>query len=141
MKTIPISSTLYECELWHSMSYSDIQKVEKLWKLCGKKSQHLYSRTRTYMVFSLLCWYNIQCVIDKRKIAKRKIAVLQRLCKMPTNCVTNQIFTYRLNLFKTSQCTRQKGFIPNTFKILKKCGLTVYRHSYLTTSTFPEQST
>ena len=68
MKTIPMSSALYGCELWHSMSSTDIQNVEKLWKLCAKKSQHLPSRTRTYMVLSLL-GFSLS-LLGQRKIDK-----------------------------------------------------------------------
>ena len=73
------------------------------------------------MVFSLLGRYNIQCEIDNRKTN-----FLQKLCKMPTNCLTNQMFTYCLNCFKTVQCTRQKCFISDTFNILQTYGLTAY---------------
>ena len=39
---------------------------------------------------------------------------------MPTHCLTNQIFTYRLHLFKTSHCHRRTDFIPDTvFNLLE----------------------
>ena len=57
---------------------------------------------------------------------------------MPTDCLSKQIFTYRLNLLKTRQWIRQKGFISDTFNLLQTHGLIAYLQSYLAIANFPD---
>ena len=101
--------------------------------MCHKITAFALQNTYIYgfKTARLVQWYSIQCEIDKLELS-----FLQRLCKMPTNCLTKQIFTYRLNLFQTNKCTKQNDFVPDTFNLQQTYGLTAHIKSYLTTGKF-----
>ena len=47
---------LYEAELWHNMSVSDIYKLEKFIRLAAKSVQRFPTRTRTDTALGMLGW-------------------------------------------------------------------------------------
>ena len=110
-KSIAISSALYGCELWHSISAVDLLGIEKLWRLCAKRRQCLPTGTRTDMALGLLGWLPLEADIDKRKLS-----FLQTLCSMPSENLYKELFTFRLHLFISEQYKDQYGFLPEIFE-------------------------
>lgn len=59
---------------------------------------------------------------------------------MPTECLTKQLFLYRLNLYAVRDFNHQLEFIPDIFRIPTKYKLMKYITDQLKNSTFPSKS-
>ena len=131
---IPV--TLYGSELWNNLSNTDIVKLERFIRLAAKCIQHMPTYTRTDIALGLLGWYPIETQIDKRKLS-----FLQKLCVMPSNILSRQIFNLRLNLYALKGFKNQSGFIPDICIVLMKYKLFHYLSTYLASGTFPNKYT
>ena len=105
---ICVPTLLYGSELWFNLSNQNIDQLEIFYRFCAKVVQGFDKLTRTDMCLSMLGWYSIQAEIDKRKLG-----FLQKLCCMPNNLLSKQIFNTRLSMFVIRTDGKQKGYIPD----------------------------
>ena len=76
LKLIKLPNALFACELWNSVSASDMAKLESTHHMCLKHAQnHLPHLTRSDMVTGLLGFTSIQAHIDTLKLLLFTIAV------------------------------------------------------------------
>lgn len=70
-------------------------------------------------------------------IEQRKLTFLQKLCTIPPELLSRQMFDLRMNLFVLKGYKNQTEFIPDIWKIVQKYSLEEYLHTYLKSSVFP----
>jgi hypothetical protein len=110
--------------------------MEIFYRFCAKIIQGFGKITRTDICLSMLGWLPVQSEIDKRKLG-----FLQKLCSMPNNLLSKQIFNARLSMFVIRYDDIQKGYIPDIFKILKKYDTLQFIVKYIDSGTFPNKQT
>ena len=133
---ICIPTLLYGSELWFNLSNQNIEQMEIFHRFCAKIIQGFDKSTRTDMCLSMLGWLPVQSEIDKRKLG-----FLQKLCSMPNNLLSKQIFNARLSMFVIRYDDKQKGYIPDIFKILIKYDILQFIAKYIDSGIFPNKRT
>ena len=128
-------TALYGAELWHNMTRTDIEILEKFTRLAAKSIQKFPIRTRTDIALGMLGWLPMRA-----RIEQRKLMFLQKLCTMPSEILSRQIFDIRLNLFMLRGQTNQTGFIPDIWEILRRFELLEFVTTYVANSKFPSKS-
>ena len=131
---ICIPTLLYGSELWFNLSKQNIEQMEIFCRFCAKVMQGFDRSTRTDMCLSMLGWLPVQAEVDKRKLG-----FLQKLCSMPNDLLPKQVFNARLSMFIVRTDNKQKGYIPDIFKILKKYDMVHFIVNYIESSIFPSK--
>ena len=90
-RQVVIPSTLYGAELWCNLTNGQSEDLEKMQRFCLKVAQGLIRTTRSDMCHTLLGMPRISAFIDKSILL-----FLQRLCKLPENAISKQVFVRRL---------------------------------------------
>ena len=127
-------TVLYGAELWHSMTLSDMDKLERFTRLAAKSIQKFPMRTRTDIALGMLGWLPMRA-----RVEQRKLTFLQKLCTMPPETLARQIFDLRLNLFILRGYENQIGFIPDIWEIVTRYQLQDYITLYIRSSEFPSK--
>ena len=127
-------TVLYGAELWHSMTRTDIEMLEKFTRLAAKSIQQYPIRTRTDIALGMLGWLPMRA-----RVEQRKLMFLQKLCTMPPEILARKIFDLRLNLYMLRDQKHQTGFIPDIWEILRRYQLHEYVTTYITSSKFPSK--
>lgn len=78
----------------------------------------------------------IRLVAIEYYIDQQKLGFFKKLCGIPTDCLTKQLFLCRLKLYAVRDYNHQLRFIPDIFRSLTKCKLVNNSSDYLKNSTF-----
>ncbi len=116
---------LYGCEVWNSLSTQHINVIERAHRFCVKAMQSLHPGTRTDIALSVIGQKSLLCEIDRRKLI-----LLGQLCLLPTDCLANEVFVNRL-IHCVSNSARQRGFIPDIYRLLQKYTLLNYLDTFI----------
>ena len=125
-KTVVLPSVLFGCELWNNLSYSDLHRLNTFQHFVCKNALNLPKLCRSDICESFFDVLPIEAEIDTRKLL-----FLGRLCRLNSTALTKKIFMTRLYAFTYNLARTQRGFIPETIKLLQKYGLTDHLQSWL----------
>ncbi|OOZ37539.1 RNA-directed DNA polymerase, partial [Solemya elarraichensis gill symbiont] len=132
-KKIVLTSVLYGCEFWNSLSRNDLRSLEVFQHFVCKLFLRLPTRTRSDMCESILGVHRITAEIDKRKLL-----FLHKLIVLPLNSIPKHMFHLRLFSYIITQ--KGNGFIPDICDILSRYNLTQYLTSFMETNGFPTKN-
>jgi hypothetical protein len=133
-KTIVLSKALFGCELWCNINDSQILKLERVHRQCLKFMQSMPQSTRTDVALSCIGIFPVENEIDKRKLL-----FFGQLCQLDTNKKAKIVFVTRLIKFMNSP-RKQRGFIPDIYRIFGKYHLTSFLIDYVHSASFPSIS-
>ena len=128
---ICIPRALYGCELWSTLTFTDMQMIETTYRFCIKYFQGLPKRTRTAIALGAIGTSNAEAVIDKCKLL-----FLRRLCTAPLHSRIKSLFLKRLMHYKYNINSRKTGYINNIMRLLRKYSLTNFVEDYITDGIF-----
>jgi hypothetical protein len=130
-----LPKALYGCELWSSLSLSNITQLERSHRFCLKFIQNLPLYTNNDIALAACGVSSIETVIDYRKLQ-----FFGQLCRLPNRYVSKQMFVHRL--IKYFQDDNQTiGFIPDIYRIIMKYNLFYILDSFIKSATFPSKYT
>jgi hypothetical protein len=118
---VVLHTALYGCELWNNLKHADFQAFNKLQHFVTKDIQGMKISTRLDMCESMLGLYPIILEIDKRKLV-----FFGKLCKLDTDCLSKNIFLYRLYGLLQGDVKSLSGFLKDIYEILIKYNLIQY---------------
>ena len=84
----------------------------------------------------MLGWHPIEAYININKLR-----FMGRLCRLDTKFLAKSIFISRLYMYKNSNGSTQKGFIPDIMFLIVKCGSLTVVHKFMSDSMFPDKVT
>ena len=134
LEKVCFPTVLYGAELWHSMTASDNDKLERFIRLTAKSIQKFPVRTRTDIALGML-----DCLPMRARVEQRKLMFLQKLCTLSPETLARQVFDLRFNLFTLKGYKNQLGFIPDIWELVQKYNLQEYVQTYLRSSIFPSK--
>ena len=130
-QTIVLSRALYGCELWSSISDTQLKSLERVHVQCIKYMQSLPKQTRSDVALALIGLTRIEYEIDKRKLL-----LFGQLCSLNKAFRIQTIFANRLIQFM-SHPRKTQGFMPDIYRILGKYHLTEILTEYISSAFFP----
>ncbi len=109
--------TLYGCQLWLSLSDSDILALGRAPRYCVKLAQRLPIRIPCDICTDIAGFPSVCAEIDYRKLL-----VLHRLCNTDSNRYVKRLFNITLESYcqDSEECS---GFIPDIVSILRRYDL------------------
>jgi len=126
------SKTLFGCELWNSLTSSDVQQLEVAHHFCLKRVQGLPFLTRSDMVKGLSGSISLKAYIDTQKLTFYGL-----LCRSSAQGIVRKLLLIRHYQHKNSQ-NLTLGFVPDVMRILTKYKLDAYASPF-TSDTFPSK--
>ena len=96
---------LFACELWNSISTSDLHELEVSHHICLKNAQGLPYLTRSDMVTGLFGFTSIEAFIDLQKLI-----FLRTLCTTPSSHLLHTLFNLRLFHFNRRNTNVHRSF-------------------------------
>ena len=90
-RTITLTSALFGCELWQTLSKTEKDMLERMQRYCAKIIQKFSRRTRSNICCKMLGLQSIESYIDAAKLK-----FWRRLNDLPSYAVSKQIFLQRL---------------------------------------------
>ncbi|KAK3106167.1 hypothetical protein FSP39_014105 [Pinctada imbricata] len=132
-KKVIVPTVLYGCELWNSLSKSDVRKLNQFQHFVLKDIQGFNIRTRSDISESLLGLTEII-----REVDRRKLLFFGKLCSLDTQSNTKGIFRLRIFdfVYKQDNSSSCKGFVVDVVKLLHQYSLIDYFENYLTRGFF-----
>lgn len=129
--SVVIPKALYGCELWNFVSQSSLLQLERSHRMCAKSMQHLPLSTSTDICLRALGLFSIETEIDIKKLQ-----FFGQLCNLPNQYVSKQFFIHRLIRFINDD-SQVQGFIPDTYRLLRKYNLYGNVLSFIQSGSFP----
>ena len=129
--SIVVPKTLYGCEVWDTLSTTDMQSLESSHRFCIKYIQSMLRNTSSNLALCALNLLPIETVIDQRKLV-----FLGQLCRLPNTNLAKLVFNQKLIRFLNYD-SQMNGFIPDMYRILQKYGLCEVIYTYVKTGLFP----
>ncbi len=129
-RTIVLPKALYGCELWNNLTSSQITTLERAHRFSIKFIQSLPKQTRTDIAQSIIGINSLEYEIDKKKLL-----LFGQLCLLNPDTCIKRIFSVRVMGF-AADSRKQRGFIPDIFRLLEKYSLLDYVNSYITSGNF-----
>ena len=130
-QTVVLSRALYGCELWNTISDTQLKSLERVHVQCIKYMQSLPKQTRSDVALALIGLTRIEYEIDKRKLL-----LFGQLCSINKGFRIQTIFANRLMQFM-SYPRKTQGFMPDIYRILGKYQLTYVLTEYISSAFFP----
>jgi len=124
----------FGCELWNSISNSDMRQLEATHHFCLKRIQGLPRLTRSDMVKGLLGFTSIEAYIDLQKLL-----FLGTLCRLEPCDIAYQILINRLYQYTSNSTMRNRGFVPDVTRILGKYQLYEHLNNFMSSNVFPSK--
>lgn len=132
-KTVVLPRALHGCELWNSITKEEKLILERLQRFCAKEIQGFPRLTRSDICTSMLGLGKLEHHMDKCKLL-----FLQRLCNLPNNLLSKQIFLFRLVSHFHHNVT--KGFIKDILEILERYDLLQFIQQFIQDGLFPRKN-
>jgi hypothetical protein len=129
--SIVIPKSLYGCELWSTLTGSDIQRLEQSHRFCLKNIQSFHPCTSTDLTLLSIGANSIETIIDHKKLQ-----FLGQLCRLPNKYLAKGFFNKRLFHFLNGD-KQSHGFLPDIYRILQKYELKYILDSYAADGIFP----
>ena len=130
-QTVVLSRALYGCELWNTISDTQLNSLERVHVQCVKYMQSLSKQTRSAVALALIGLTQIEYEIDKRKLL-----LFGQLCSINKSVRFQTLFVHRLTQYM-SYPRKTQGFMPDIYRILGKYKLTDVLTEYISTASFP----
>ena len=127
---ICITRALYGCELWPTLTSTDIQMIET-YRFCIKNFQGLPKHTRTAIALGAIGTSNAEAVIDKCKLL-----FLRRLCTAPLHSRVKSLFLKRLMHYKYKINSCKTDYLNNIMWLLRKYSPTNFVEDFITDGIF-----
>ena len=131
--TVVLPKALYGCELWSSMSQTDILLLERLHRLSLKTIQEIDRKTRTCVALGLIGSSDL-----KYEIEKRKATFIGQLCRLDPHFAVKRLFLQRMTSHYFFKDVRY-GFIIDIFRFLGEYNFEHILIEYLNSGVFPSK--
>ena len=132
-KSVVLPRALYGCELWNSLTLSDLNMLERGHRFCIKYLQNIPVYTKTDIAL-----HNIAITSIEAEIIYKKLQFFSQLCRLPCKHIAKQIFVNRLLRYLNND-NQTRGFIPDVCRLLVKYELLHYLEGFVSNSTFPSK--
>ena len=132
-KTITLTSALFGCELWHTLSKTEKNMLERMQRYCAKIIQKFSRRTRSNICCKMLGLQSIESCIDAAKLK-----FWRRLNDLPSYAISKQIFMQRL--FQAILMPGlTNGFSEEILHLCSKYSIKEFLDSYTTHAMMPDK--
>ena len=131
--TVVLPKALYGCELWSSMSQTDILLLERSHRLCLKTIQEIDRKTRTCVALGLIGSSDL-----KYEIEKRKATFFGQLCRLDPHFAVKRLFLQRVTAHYFFKDVKY-GFIIDIFRFLEEYNFVHILIEYLNSGVFPSK--